>query len=138
MIRRPPRSTRTDTLFPYTTLFRSVARLRAGGLHDGGERGVIEELGDRRVDTLATLARVLDLHPRQPLGAVLRGVRGQFVDLLARQRRRTRRAQRDTPAVVGTGPVGEDIDLAALNQLRDIAQIGRASWRERGWRYGEI
>src|SRR3546814_14790649 len=24
MIRRPPRSTRTDTLFPYTTLFRSV------------------------------------------------------------------------------------------------------------------
>src|SRR3546814_16920223 len=27
MIRRPPRSTRTDTLFPYTTLFRSVHRL---------------------------------------------------------------------------------------------------------------
>src|SRR3546814_12738158 len=26
MIQRPPRSTRTDTLFPYTTLFRSVAR----------------------------------------------------------------------------------------------------------------
>src|SRR3546814_6513272 len=26
MIRRPPRSTRTDTLFPYTTLFRSDAR----------------------------------------------------------------------------------------------------------------
>src|SRR3546814_11944578 len=28
MIRRPPRSTRTDTLFPYTTLFRSGGRLR--------------------------------------------------------------------------------------------------------------
>src|SRR3546814_8472937 len=28
MIRRPPRSTRTDTLFPYTTLFRSAERLR--------------------------------------------------------------------------------------------------------------
>src|SRR3546814_14995629 len=28
MIRRPPRSTRTDTLFPYTTLFRSPDRLR--------------------------------------------------------------------------------------------------------------
>src|SRR3546814_15231861 len=27
MIRRPPRSTRTDTLFPYTTLFRSDHRL---------------------------------------------------------------------------------------------------------------
>src|SRR3546814_10162309 len=29
MIRRPPRSTRTDTLFPYTTLFRSVGILGA-------------------------------------------------------------------------------------------------------------
>src|SRR3546814_1757710 len=29
MIRRPPRSTRTDTLFPYTTLFRSAQRLWA-------------------------------------------------------------------------------------------------------------
>src|SRR3546814_7458053 len=28
MIRRPPRSTRTDTLFPYTALFRSAARER--------------------------------------------------------------------------------------------------------------
>src|SRR3546814_18250015 len=32
MIRRPPRSTRTDTLFPYTTLFRSV---KAGVMIDG-------------------------------------------------------------------------------------------------------
>src|SRR3546814_11816329 len=30
MIRLPPRSTRTDTLFPYTTLFRSVRRDRRG------------------------------------------------------------------------------------------------------------
>src|SRR3546814_16011379 len=29
MLRRPPRSTRTDTLFPYTTLFRSPERLDA-------------------------------------------------------------------------------------------------------------
>src|SRR3546814_8118268 len=28
MIRRPPRSTRTDTLFPYTTLFRSLSAVR--------------------------------------------------------------------------------------------------------------
>src|SRR3546814_4899497 len=33
MIRRPPRSTRTDTLFPYTTLFRSD-RTDAGGPRD--------------------------------------------------------------------------------------------------------
>src|SRR3546814_4445354 len=33
MIRRPPRSTRTDTLFPYTTLFRSMS--------GGPERGIL-------------------------------------------------------------------------------------------------
>src|SRR3546814_6057943 len=32
MIRRPPRSTRTDTLFPYTTLFRSRRRALGGFL----------------------------------------------------------------------------------------------------------
>src|SRR3546814_1271559 len=42
MIRRPPRSTRTDTLFPYTTLFRSDhrgthRRHRRGGEVHGGE-----------------------------------------------------------------------------------------------------
>src|SRR3546814_13245953 len=39
MIRRPPRSTRTDTLFPYTTLFRSIVA------RDGGEE--IAECEDR-------------------------------------------------------------------------------------------
>src|SRR3546814_19044915 len=36
MIRRPPRSTRTDTLFPYTTLFRSAddARFRGYRMRD--------------------------------------------------------------------------------------------------------
>src|SRR3546814_13430338 len=32
MIRRPPRSTRTDTLFPYTTLFRSLFGAHAAGV----------------------------------------------------------------------------------------------------------
>src|SRR3546814_2254284 len=46
MIRRPPRSTRTDTLFPYTTLFRSpgsTARHDAvawGYAHGAAKRGV--------------------------------------------------------------------------------------------------
>src|SRR3546814_1774734 len=35
MIRRPPRSSRTDALFPYTTLFRSV-----GGQGSGGAEGI--------------------------------------------------------------------------------------------------
>src|SRR3546814_9293380 len=47
MIRRPPRSTRTDTLFPYTTLFRSGAR----GAHprrDIGRRFEDARTRDRR------------------------------------------------------------------------------------------
>src|SRR3546814_15142724 len=42
MIRRPPRSTRTDTLFPYPTLFRSVRRTAArvpGGDPDAARAG---------------------------------------------------------------------------------------------------
>src|SRR3546814_20765657 len=35
MIRRPPRSTRTDTLFPYTTLFRSPLLVRSKGWQSG-------------------------------------------------------------------------------------------------------
>src|SRR3546814_1396362 len=37
MIRRPPRSTRTDTLFPYTTLFRSELALGADVPHVGAK-----------------------------------------------------------------------------------------------------
>src|SRR3546814_1109386 len=44
MIRRPPRSTRTDTLFPYTTLFRSAALLRSDvyGWFERVERGIYD------------------------------------------------------------------------------------------------
>src|SRR3546814_4115448 len=51
MIRRPPRSTRTDTLFPYTTLFRSRGRRGAGDgrrlPEPGPEKGSLAA-GDRR------------------------------------------------------------------------------------------
>src|SRR3546814_20939228 len=83
MRRRPPRSTRTDTLFPYTTLFRSGDRHRAQrgeprreiagepqrGLADAalllqmGDPGV--EQNDARVDALGTAA------PERQLGGDL-------------------------------------------------------------------
>src|SRR3546814_7330753 len=47
MIRRPPRSTRTDTLFPYTTLFRSW-RLQRRRSDDGLGAAAVAALGDRR------------------------------------------------------------------------------------------
>src|SRR3546814_2308018 len=49
MIRRPPRSTRTDTLFPYTTLFRSGpggGDRASGGAKSGAERGRAQAVRD--------------------------------------------------------------------------------------------
>src|SRR3546814_12698362 len=50
MIRRPPRSTRTDTLFPYTTLFRSYDDAHARSFRGGRDvgSGVVRERGDGR------------------------------------------------------------------------------------------
>src|SRR3546814_7056286 len=48
MIRRPPRSTRTDTLFPYTTLFRSglvACHLASGDVE--GAREIFDGLDDK-------------------------------------------------------------------------------------------
>src|SRR3546814_2423832 len=52
MIRRPPRSTRTDTLFPYTTLFRSRRTgapepPRRMGLHDARRAGAAAAIAGR-------------------------------------------------------------------------------------------
>src|SRR3546814_11196712 len=81
MIRRPPRSTRTDTLFPYTTLFRSVVlrvrveqgqddelpvvlgEPRRGGHHVAGE-GVVG-LGDH--DALRCRCRAGGEHDSGPV-----------------------------------------------------------------------
>src|SRR3546814_13345012 len=49
MIRRPPRSTRTDTLFPYSTLFRSISRLSGSRVAIrrviGSQRAKVERVG---------------------------------------------------------------------------------------------
>src|SRR3546814_12419226 len=53
MIRRPPRSTRTDTLFPYTTLFRSPQGRRRPAMNNDG-----------RIDSPASATR----SPKRPSG----------------------------------------------------------------------
>src|SRR3546814_13376932 len=72
MIRRPPRSTRTDTLFPYTTLFRSFSP--ATSQPDLGEI----QVGDRdagimdRADIAVRIDRRQRLvGDRQDLGAIV-------------------------------------------------------------------
>src|SRR3546814_8705552 len=55
MRRRPPRSTRTDTLFPYTTLFRSIDAVESQAEHAGADQDEDDEAGElcRRVHRLA-------------------------------------------------------------------------------------
>src|SRR3546814_7807702 len=54
MIRRPPRSTRTDTLFPYTTLFRSAVTPAIGGDRIARNLGTNESRAHQReADTVA-------------------------------------------------------------------------------------
>src|SRR3546814_14605179 len=43
MIRRPPRSTRTDTLFPYTTLFRSMPLIRVMEVGSAEQKTLIQD-----------------------------------------------------------------------------------------------
>src|SRR3546814_3856465 len=63
MIRRPPRSTRTDTLFPYTTLFRSEGLARFG-------------FGKARIIKAATVLRPVErgeFHPAHLVDQILPG-----------------------------------------------------------------
>src|SRR3546814_15487814 len=100
MIRRPPRSTRTDTLFPYTTLFRSgvlgMSELLLGTDLDARQRGYTESISNagnhlmRLVNDALDLARIeagkpeLDARPFD-LHAVVREVVA-LMEPTARQR----------------------------------------------------
>src|SRR3546814_4497977 len=68
MIRRPPRSTRTDTLFPYTTLFRSALALVERAHEPVGARELFGQprlvLRRRALRQLVVIASV-DEQPRQ-------------------------------------------------------------------------
>src|SRR3546814_1385462 len=66
MIRRPPRSTRTDTLFPYTTLFRS-SQIEAvvGGREVGNRRRQPGHAGRRQMRR--------QIGPAEPLGLLRSG-----------------------------------------------------------------
>src|SRR3546814_20478121 len=82
MIRRPPRSTRTDTLFPYTTLFRSARNDLGGGVDVVRVQILHFRLGD-----LADLGHgdLADLVAVRHLGAL--GHLGGLAQVPARRRR---------------------------------------------------
>src|SRR3546814_1733938 len=73
MIQRPPRSTRTDTLFPYTTLFRSALQ----GQHHAGEQRGETDHRQRVVADLHELAADQPRVERRP-DAMRHGVGGEY------------------------------------------------------------
>src|SRR3546814_19747622 len=106
MIRRPPRSTRTDTLFPYTTLFRSL----------------IFHAGDRARGDTGTALTPLGRDPRQ----------GRTAHLIARPLPFVaRNAQHGRFA--GAGIADDNCQVVLAGDMRArvlLLEIGRASSRE--------
>src|SRR3546814_13664647 len=123
MIRRPPRSTRTDTLFPYTTLFRSKKNPRGPlvvpwtGLTDC----LFEKIHHCLPSGRGTLG-ILGLDQRR--GTVARAFGGRDEGRpIVRHARGDRLCGRDFLGIFGRG---------AEDRLRQILrQIGREEWRER-------
>src|SRR3546814_11962744 len=118
MMRRPPRSTRTDTLFPYTTLFRSPGR---GAASATSTSTAIDSRRERRRMPPGFVARALCACP-PPCGDVV-------PEVLAR----ARSIGPVTVYLVGAGP-GDPGLLPARGA--EPPAIGRASGRERVWQDG--
>src|SRR3546814_15659461 len=108
MRRRPPRSTRTDTLFPYTTLFRSL-RLQ--------NEVLLQEMKHRVANSLQIIASILMLKARAVSSDETR-----FHLQDAHQR------------VMSVAAVQQHLDMS--DGIDQIEEIGRASCRERACQYG--
>src|SRR3546814_16044394 len=115
MIRRPPRSTRTDTLFPYPTLFRSGEEAVAA--EQGRLEALAEQPRDRRVEHAEAAGEGAEGGQDEAPAVGDEAVRG------------------DAPAAHGDRGLGVEVagDLPAAR--RRLGQIGRAPGRERVCQY---
>src|SRR3546814_9340560 len=122
MIRRPPRSTRTDTLFPYTTLFRSLWRQRRQAAEPGGLRADVNigiAVTHEQLVRLQRIDRVLEL----------RGDVDPVEDHRAVEFRRIQRPPHDDARGirrgrrwrgVGPGGAGDKIFLLVVTQIGEV------------------
>src|SRR3546814_18345527 len=115
MKRRPPRSTRTDTLFPYTTLFRSDARIAVGaaalqGYHQlAGRAGLAPRcVGSRQHRLDALDGRV---HGASGAAGLLDGQGLEALDML--------------PAL-GVDPEGDMVHFAAEPDMQTAVEVRSA------------
>src|SRR3546814_8511958 len=127
MIRRPPRSTRTDTLFPYTALFRSIAFLRDFDLGFRIRRlrlvaRRLSEIEEAHEETLITPFREA-LY--ESLSAYLDRKR---TDFHLRLRGDTRRLKDDAAPLLDR--LVESLDLRHLDDVTDDRLADRKSTRQ--------
>src|SRR3546814_17427817 len=116
MILRPPRSTRTDTLFPYTTLFRSDRR---GEFVAGNLLGVAQGVAGALADQAGRAQR------RQVIGAQSLGLAGGMEGI-------AEAGEADDARPAFPGLVGDQAGHASATRLAaDPQAIGRESFRAR-------
>src|SRR3546814_18764354 len=131
MIRRPPRSTRTDTLFPYTTLFRSIL-----------ERNVIAQIvvegrtpAAVRGATAAAIAAAAVMIAAVAIPAALAALSAAGVVAVRTTVEPGQRAAGPTNMNFGR-IMGYPVLFLFARSLRAFDEIGRASGRERRGKYG--
>src|SRR3546814_14502240 len=132
MIRRPPKSTPTDTLFPYTTLFRSAAH------HDALVLARCEladhRVADRRDQQFAdALEDVAGEKPAERDDALIVGEQdpgGQREEADAHQQQRRSELRRNVDP-----PSASAQPTECGSEQWSAHEIGRASCRERGCQY---
>src|SRR3546814_17334132 len=129
MLRRPPRSTRTDTLFPYTTLFRSLS---PAGLVDAYlKRRVTLRRTDRATGKIREQEAVIQAGPT---GGVIVETDAGF-EALGCSGLPERMLYAGVPGDLSAKPtlsvlVDRKVDQAVTVRL--LLQIGRAQGRDRG------
>src|SRR3546814_18043313 len=130
MLRRPPRSTRTDTLFPYTTLFRSfelVAQGAEGDAQGGGGLGLVVAVFLQGLLDGGALD-LLDVRGQGAAGGFARASTASAMAAL----RLPVRSSRACPALLQTSRAYPGRIYPPCRES-GRQQIGRASCRERGW-----
>src|SRR3546814_11691893 len=117
MIRRPPRSTRTDTLFPYTTLFRSPGGVAGSSRRQGG-LGDADPVGGAVRQRLVVEVVILAVQPPAQAGIAAVAEEGETA-ILQRQKARV---------VLGTA----DRIAGAVDGDADESSAGRRTRQDGG------
>src|SRR3546814_12118169 len=125
MIRRPPRSTRTDTRLPYTTLFRSpIVDHRVAHRRFGFALMPVDRVGQRGRD-----------HRAAGSGRIEPALRDQ---ILIGEHHGLAIDAENLGELAAAGKLGAGRAPSALYVADERLEIGRASWRERVCQYGEM